>query len=187
MTQFINQYMEACNPCLQNKNIAHKPHGLLQPNKVPDKPWSTLSTDFIMGLLESQDHHNKACDTILVVTGHALKEAHFIPMDNMVDAQWTADLYIERIFSLHRTPNKIITERGPQFTLKVMKGINNRLGITTALSVAYHPQVEHLNQELEQYLHIYTSHRWDDWAKFLPIAEFAHNNQLHSSIGTSPF
>mgnify|MGYP002776872731 CR=1 FL=1 len=31
------------------------------------------------------------------------------------------------------------------------------------------------------------SYQQDDWTTFLPLAEFAYNNTLHSSIGTSPF
>ena len=31
------------------------------------------------------------------------------------------------------------------------------------------------------------SYQQDDWTMFLPLAEFAYNNTLHSSIGTSPF
>ena len=30
------------------------------------------------------------------------------------------------------------------------------------------------------------SYQQDDWTMFLPLAEFAYNNTLHSSIGTSP-
>jgi hypothetical protein len=61
----------------------------------------------------------------------------------------------------------------------------------TALSMAYHPQTdgqtEWINQELEQYLHLYVNHMQMDWANWLPIAKFAYNNQEHSATSFSPF
>jgi hypothetical protein len=44
----------------------------------------------------------------------------------------------------------------------------------------YHPQTdgqtERVNQELKQFVHIFTSYKQDDWDKLLPAAEFAYNN-----------
>jgi hypothetical protein len=40
---------------------------------------------------------------------------------------------------------------------------------------------------VEGYLRAYCSFRQHDWAKLLPMVEFAYNNSHHSSIGMSPF
>jgi hypothetical protein len=48
-------------------------------------------------------------------------------------------------------------------------------------------QTEHFNAIMEQYLCAYVSYQQDDWIKWLPMAEFAANNQTSASIGTSPF
>jgi len=57
--------------------------------------------------------------------------------------------------------------------------------------MAYHPQTdsqtEWVNQELKQYLRLYCNYRQNDWAEWLSIAEFSYNNQIHSSMGWSPF
>lgn len=49
---------------------------------------------------------------------------------------------------------------------------------------AFHPQTdgqtERWNQEVEQYLRAFTNYRQDDWAEYLPIAEFALNSREHS-------
>jgi len=48
-----------------------------------------------------------------------------------------------------------------------MKELNEILGIKTKLSTAYHPQTngqtEQVNQEIEQYLRMFISHRQNDW------------------------
>jgi hypothetical protein len=69
--------------------------------------------------------------------------------------------------------------------------LNQLLSMETALSTAYHPQMdrqtERINQELEQYLRLYVNRMQTDWVDWLPIAEFAYNNHEHSATGHSPF
>jgi hypothetical protein len=74
---------------------------------------------------------------------------------------------------------------------KFTHALNQLLGMETALSMAYHPQMdgqtERLNQELEQYLRLYINHMQTNWADWLPIAEFTYNNREHSATSFSPF
>ena len=44
-----------------------------------------------------------------------------------------------------------------------------------------------MNQELEQYLRIFTNYQQDDWNELLPAAEFSYNNHIHSSTQQVPF
>src|SRR5258705_11117556 len=37
------------------------------------------------------------------------------------------------------------------------------------------------HQEIEAHLWVFVSHRQDDWADWLPLAEFAYNNCVHSA------
>ncbi|KAG5730274.1 hypothetical protein E4T56_gene10574 [Termitomyces sp. T112] len=58
-------------------------------------------------------------------------------------------------------------------------------------TTAYHPQsdgqTERVNQELEQYLHLFCNERQDNWDELLPDAEFQYNNHVHSSTQMTPF
>jgi len=47
--------------------------------------------------------------------------------------------------------------------------------------------MEWVNQELEQYLRLFTNQRQDNWVGLLPFAEFQYNNQVHSSTQHPPF
>jgi len=64
------------------------------------------------------------------------------------------------------------------------------LGIQWSMSTVYPPQMdgqmERINQEIEQYLRLFTSYRQNDWASWLPLVEFAHNNSV-TVTGHSPF
>ena len=59
------------------------------------------------------------------------------------------------------------------------------------ISTAYHPrtdgQSERTNQWLEQYLRFWVNERQDNWAAYLPLAEFAHNNWPNETTHESPF
>ena len=72
-----------------------------------------------------------------------------------------------------------------------MRDLYKLLNIEGNFSTAYHPQTdgqtERINQEIEQYLRIYINHHQNDWAEWLPIAEFSYNNKIQTSTGQSPF
>ena len=63
--------------------------------------------------------------------------------------------------------------------------------ITRRLSTAFHPKTdgatERANQELETYLHIFTSFQQENWAFQLPIAMIALNSRVSQSTRLSPF
>ena len=48
-------------------------------------------------------------------------------------------------------------------------------------------ETERVNQEVEQFLHVFCNYQQDNWADLLPFAEFAHNIRAHSATGRSPF
>jgi hypothetical protein len=65
------------------------------------------------------------------------------------------------------------------------------LGIELAPSTAYHPQTDgqtkRVNQEMEQYICIFTNEHQDDWDELLPLGEFTYNNHIHSLTQQTPF
>ena len=111
-------------------------------------------------------------DRVLVVVDRFSKMACYIPITMNITSKGVAKNLWERVFKDTGLPRKVISDRGSQF-------------------VAYYPQTdgqtERVNQEMEQYLRLYISYRQDDWAEWLSMAEFAHNNRQHSSTGKSTF
>jgi len=47
--------------------------------------------------------------------------------------------------------------------------------------------MERVNQELDQFLHLFVNERQNDWYDLLPITEFQHNNHVHSTTQQPPF
>ena len=120
-----------------------------------------------------------------------IKRAHFISTSSTLTAEGAAHLYRDNVWKHHGWPKKITSDRGPQFAVAFARKLNRLLGIKMGLSTAFHPQTdgqtERVNQELEQYLHLYTNYMQDDWNEYLASAEFTFNNRTHSSTGYSPF
>jgi len=156
------------------------------PNSIPEKPWRHISADFIVKLPLAQGY-----DTILVVCDHLTKMAHFIPTMEKTMAAGLARLFRDHVWKLHGLPESIISDRGAQFAAGMMKELNERLGIRTKLSTAYHPQTdgqtERVNQELEQYLRMFVDHRQKQWPEWLGMAEFTYNNKRHTATQILPF
>ena len=48
-------------------------------------------------------------------------------------------------------------------------------------------QTKHLNQTLEQYLHIFCNYQQDNWSELLPLTKFMYNNSPSATTGITPF
>jgi hypothetical protein len=185
MHRFVTDYVKSCD-CARNKAIRHKPFGLLQPLPIPNRPWSSISTDFIVELPPSNGYN-----AISVWVCRLTKMAHFIPCNTSTTADQLADIFLNNIFRLHGLPNDIVSDRGPQFISRFWSTFCKTLKIRTNLSTAFHPQTdgqsERVNQVLEQYLRNFLNYNQDNWTDLLPLAEFSYNNTIHTSTNTSPF
>jgi len=107
------------------------------PNSIPEKAWTHIGADFIMKLPLAQGYNS-----ILVVVDRFTKMAHFIPTTEKTSAEGLAQLFRDNIWKLHRLPDSIISDRGPQFAAGIMKELNCMLGIETKLSMVFHPQTD---------------------------------------------
>ena len=142
--------------------------------------------DFVTGLPWSEGY-----DTLWVVVDRLTKMRHFVPCRTTTSANDLADLFITHVFRSHGLPDKIISDHGLQFASEFWQQLCERLKIQPRLSTAFHPetdgQTERMNATMEQYLRAYVAHQQDDWSKWLPLAEFALNNQQSETTQCIPF
>jgi hypothetical protein len=131
-------------------------------------------------------------DSILVVVDQGLsKGVILIPCNKTLTSEDTARLLLENLYKRFGLPDKIISDRGPQFASKAFIELLKLLGIRSALSTAYHPQTdgttERVNQEIEAYLSIYCASHPEEWPQALHTLEFTHNNRRHADRQHTPF
>ena len=127
-----------------------------------------------------------------MITDHNCTEAAiFIPCNKEINAKGTAALYIKHVFIHYGLLSKIISDRDPRFASKFMCKLCKIVGIEQNISTAYHPrmdgQSECTNRWLETFLQFVTDYKQQDWAAYLPIAQFAHKNWPSDTMRKSPF
>ena len=182
----IEAYVKGCNTYQKVKAKTSQSATPLHLNEIPSFPWEIISVDLIGPLPQS-----KSKNAILVVVDRFSKMIHLFPVMDTITSKGVTTIFCDSIFKLHGTPRKVISDRGPQFVSSFMKDLYKLLNIQANPSTAYHPQTDgqtkHINREVEKYLRIYINHRQTDWAEWLALAEFAHNSQMTSATGVSPF
>ncbi|CAG8629831.1 4306_t:CDS:2, partial [Acaulospora colombiana] len=95
-----NSYIRSCVSCKRNKPQRHKPYGLLRPLPVLERPWHSISMDFIEELPASGEFNS-----ILVVVDRLSKQSIFIPTTTRADSQELARLFVKHVFSKHGVPS----------------------------------------------------------------------------------
>ena len=100
-------------------------------------------------------------------------------------------MVMDNVHELVGLPEKIISDRGPQFTSAFNQSLAQRLGITWALSIARRPetdgQTERTNRTLQAVLHHFISPTMQDWDKHLSLVQFAINNSWHKTVQETPY
>ena len=182
-----------CNDCLKCRRSAaprHRPYGLLNPLPVPTGPWEDVTMDFITELPPCK-YMGQVYESILVVVDRLTKMAHYIPAKGDWDAPDLAQVWLREVIRLHGVPKTVVSDRGPTMNSKYWDSFCHYLNSQRVLSSAYHPetdgQTERQNQTLEQYLRCFCCLEQDDWAMWLPIAEFAYNDSVNATTGVTPF
>ena len=88
----------------------------LQPTQIGNHLWQIMFIDFI-GPLPQDGPFNM----IAIASDQLTKMIHLIPCSSTITAEETADLYLNHIWKLHGFPDKIISDRGPQFISKFIQ------------------------------------------------------------------
>ena len=117
---------------------------------------------------------------ILVIIDRVSKQALFVPTHDTITSPELAKLFLLHIFSKHGVPAHVTSDRGSEFMSHFFQLLRKALNMCLHFMSSYHPegdgQTECTNQTLEQYLWVYCNYQQDNWAKLLPLAEFAYKN-----------
>ena len=183
---FVQDYCRSCTTCARAKVPRHRPYGTLKQLPIPEKPWNSISMDFIEQLPDSDGF-----TSILVVVDRLTKQAVFIPTHDTITSAQLANLFVMHVFSKHGVPSHVTSDRGTEFVSHFFRSLGKALDMRLHFTSGHHPegdgQTERVNQTLEQYLRMYCNYQQDNWSGLLPLAEFAYNNAPNVTTGVSPF
>jgi hypothetical protein len=139
----VQEILGHCSACQMNKPKRHKPYGLLQPLTPPQRPWTSVTVDFIVKLPKSREPGSaRLCDTILVLFNRLTKGAKFVPTEESITAEECAYEVTKALVSEHGILEEIITDRDKLFTSKYWTTFLAKLGIKKKLSTSFHLETD---------------------------------------------
>ena len=142
---------------MQSKPQCHKPYRSLKQLPIPERPWNSISMDFIKKLPLSSEF-----DTILVIVDQFTKQAIFIPAYDTIMFIDLAHLFVLHVFSKHNVPSYVTSNRGSEFVSNFFQFLGTALDMWLHFTSGYQlkgdGQTEYTNQTLEQYLHVYCNY-----------------------------
>ena len=98
---------------------------------------------------------------------------------------------MDKIVFRHGPPHRFLTDRGTNFTSKLMTQLCNDLNINKVFTSSYHPQcdgfVERINGVIIQIIAMYVASDHKDWDTYFPSATYAYNTSLSETTGDTPF
>jgi hypothetical protein len=186
MKQDIHNFVVECDVCQLNKGETVKSLGTLQLLPIPPAIWRDISMDFITGLPKLG---NKSF--IMVVVDHLSKYAHFFSLQHPFTTSTVAQIFMDQVFKLHGMPHSIVSDHDPTFTSNFWQELFKLQGTQLHLITAYHPrtdgQTEVVKKCLETYLRCFASKNKNQWAQWLPLAEWWYKTSYHMATRMNPF
>jgi hypothetical protein len=186
MKQDICNFIAECDVCQCNKGETVKSPSTLQLLLIPPAIWKDIPMDCITNLPKSG---NKSI--IMVVFDRLSKYAHFCALQHPFITSTVAQIFMDQVFKLHGMLHCIVSDRDPTFTNNFWQELFKIQGTKLHLSTTYDPwtdgQTEVVNKCLETYLRCFTLKKKNQWAQWLPLAEWWYNTSYHTTTRMIPF
>ena len=142
--------------------------------------------DFIVGLPKLG---NKL--VIMVVVDRLSNNANLCSLQHPFTVAMVAQLFMDHVFKIHGMPHYIVSNRDPTFTRNFWQEMFKLQGTQLHLNTTYHPQTDgqtkFINKCLETCLWCFSSNRQNQWARWLPLAEWWYTKSYHTTTCMTPF
>ena len=182
----ISDYCRSCDICQRMSAKGRVKPAPLVTMPIVTEPFSKCAIDIVGPINPSSSSGHKYILTLIdYATGYpeavALKE---------IDSITIAEALVE-IFSRVGIPREILSDRGSNFTSKLMGEVHRLLSVKPLFSSPYHPicngRVERLHSTLKSCLRKLCASKPKDWNRYLPPTLFAIREMPSDRTGFSPF
>jgi len=128
---FVKDYCKSCTTCVRSKAPRHRPYRFLRQLPIPEKPWNSISINFIDQLSSSLGY-----TSILVIVDQLMKQAILIATHDTTSAQ-LAELFV---FSKLGVPAHVTSDRRPEFVSHFFRSLGKALNMKLHFTSGYHPE-----------------------------------------------
>ncbi len=132
---YVKNYCKLCTTCSRAKPVCYRPYGLLKQLSIPERPWNSISMDFIEKLPESSGYMS-----ILVIIDRLSKQSLFILTYDTITSQKLAQLFVLHVFSKHSVPSHVTSDRGSEFVSHFFRSLGTALDMKLHFTSGYHPE-----------------------------------------------
>ena len=179
------RYVTSCELCQRRKDRNHKKYGFLQTPRFSNKMNEIVGIDCV-GPLPETPRKNRF---IIVAVDHATRyvQAEAVPD---IKAERIAQFLFTNYILKYGIIRYLVSDRGTNFTSKVVNNLLNLMTTRHVLTSSYHPEsngiVERVNRPLKAILTMYVNHMQHEWDLFLNSTIFAINTSTNESTGYAP-
>ena len=186
MGQDVHRYVTSCPQCQLGKHSRLPPAGLAQPLGVPDRPFQSVSLDFVGPLPLSQGFNS-----LMVVVCMLTKKLTLVPTTIDLTAPACADLLLHEVFRHKGIPDRLVSDRDPLFNSIFWRELFKLYGTKLNMSTAHHPQTDGQSEvgvkTVIEMLRCFVNLNQDNWPRLIDLMEIAYNNSIQASTGHTPF
>jgi hypothetical protein len=154
----------SCIACAIAKPTTKK-HGMYTPMHAPDRPWESISMDYMSGLPSTK----RGNDCIFVVVDRFSKMAILAACKKNMTAEATAKIFFERVWVHFGIPQTIFLDQYSRFLNTFWSSLWSLLDTKLTKSTTFYPQTdgqtEVVNHMIVHILHMYNSndpYTWDE-------------------------
>jgi hypothetical protein len=156
------------------------------PLPTSDKPWESISMDYMSGLLSTKWGN----ECVFVVVDRVSKMAILATCRKSITAEAIVELFFERVWVHFGIPQTIVLDQENQFLNTLWSSLWSLLDTKINKSMAFHPQIdgqtEVINRMIMHILCMYNSKHPRTWDESLPYVHHSYNQSLHSSTRHNP-
>ena len=184
LRQDVDDYVKTCKACQFSKGTNRKPMGVPESLPVIKHPFEQLAMD-CMGPITPKTVRNN--EYILTIVCRATKYLFAEAVPNIEAA--TLVPIIANHFLCFGIPSTVLTDRGTNFTGRVMAQLFKDYGVKHLTTTSFHPetngQCENANKTIGTALRTRT--KKDDWDHALKLIVYAYNAAKNSTTGQEPY
>lgn len=179
----VKNYIKNCLKCIEFSGSSGKPEGYLHSIPKGNLPFQTYHIEHYGSL----DKTSKGHKHILSIIDGFTKFSRLYPCKSTTSSE--AIKHLKEYFRCYSKPHCLVSDRGSAFTSAEFKNFMKEESIKHTLIAVGTPrangQIERLHRMLTPML-AKTSDSSKKWDQVIDLAEFAINNTICRSIGTTP-